>query len=325
MVYILIPVVVGCILDRLFGDPQWLPHPIRFIGMLVKRGEKILRKFCSTPQSQIVGGAALSLSVIFITFTITLLIVIVSYSIHLWLGLIVSSLICYQVLAVKCLRDEGTAIYIELKQNNLEGARQKLSMIVGRDTATLDESRIIKSTVETIAENTSDGAIAPLIFMLIGGAPLGLLYKAINTLDSMIGYKNEKYLYFGRFAARLDDIANFIPARISAILMIGAARLLGFDYRGAWKIFKRDRFNHPSPNSAQTESVCAGALGVQLAGPNYYFGKLVEKPTIGDATRPIEPTDISKSIKLMYSAFALCLLMGIMIWLAIWAVGGHSV
>jgi adenosylcobinamide-phosphate synthase len=196
------------------------------------------------------------------------------------------------------------------KKNNLPQAREKLSRIVGRDTDLLDEERVVKSVVETVSENTSDGVTAPLIFMLIGGAPFGFFYKAVNTLDSMIGYKNERYRSFGRFAAKLDDAVNYIPARISAVLMIVSSRICGYNWRNAIKIFRRDRRNHPSPNSGQTESVCAGALGIQIAGPNTYLGKCVEKPTIGDALRPVEVDDIPRANTMMYTTFALMLFVG---------------
>jgi adenosylcobinamide-phosphate synthase len=317
--FIIVPIVVGCILDFIFGDPKWLPHPIRFIGFLIKNGEKWLRKLGRSHRWEYIGGAILSILVISIVTFLSLIILIWLYKINLFLAMAVHSLMCYQIIAAKCLRDEGIIIFNELKKGDLGGAQQKLSLIVSRDTASLDESRIVKSTVETISENTSDGVVAPLIFMLIGGAPLGFLYKTINTLDSMIGYKNERYIRFGRFAAKLDDIFNYVPARISAWMMILASRICGYDWRKAIIIFRRDRSNHPSPNSAQTESVCAGALGIQIAGANYYFGKLIEKPTIGDDLRPAVKEDILKANRLMYGSFLLTLLAGIIVWSAVLA------
>ena len=224
-----------------------------------------------------------------------------------YLGLAIESFMCYQILATKGLKTESMKVYKKLAEEDLEGARYAVSMIVGRDTKALDEAGVAKAAVETVAENTSDGIIAPMIFMAIGGAPLGFFYKAINTLDSMIGYKNDKYLNFGRFAAKLDDIANYIPARISAYLMIFASFILGFNYKGAFNIYSRDKYNHASPNSAHTESVCAGALNIQLAGNAYYFGKLYEKPTIGDDLRPINYDDIKKANKLLYATAFICL------------------
>ena len=212
---------------------------------------------------------------------------------------------CYQILAVKSLKTESDKVYRALKEEGIEAGRNAVSMIVGRDTDSLDEVGVTKAAVETVAENTSDGVIAPLFYMMIGGAVLGFAYKAINTMDSMIGYKNEKYQYFGTAAARLDDAANYIPARLSAWLMIGAAGILGLDWRNAIRIYQRDRHNHKSPNAAQTESVMAGALDIRLAGNAWYFGKLYEKPSIGDAIRAVEPEDIRRSHKLLYGTAVL--------------------
>ena len=198
-------------------------------------------------------------------------------------------------------------MYDALKRGDLEGARKAVSMIVGRDTQHLDETGVTKAAVETVAENTSDGVVAPLLFAAIGGAPLGLAYKAVNTLDSMIGYKNDAYLHFGRFAARQDDLWNFLPARISGVAMVLAAYLLGFDGKNAARIFCRDRLCHKSPNSAHTEAACAGALDIQLAGDAYYFGVLHHKPTIGDPLRPVEAEDIPRAGRLMNAAAVLIL------------------
>ena len=218
-----------------------------------------------------------------------------------WLQFALETFWCYQLLAGKCLKDESRKVYVQLVNHNLEGARHAVSMIVGRDTGNLSAAGVTKAAVETVAENTSDGVIAPLIFMLIGGAPLGFFYKAVNTMDSMVGYKNEKYLHFGRFAAKMDDVWNYIPSRISALLMIASAWIFRMDYKRAWAVWKRDRRKHASPNSAQTEAVCAGALQVQLAGDAYYFGKLYEKPTIGDPIRLIESEDIRRANRLLYA------------------------
>ena len=230
-------------------------------------------------------------------------------------------LFCYQIPATKSLRTESMRVYEPLKNADLPLARHYLSWIVGRDTQNLDEEHVAKAAVETVAENTSDGIVAPLFYLVIGGAPLGFLYKAINTMDSMIGYKNDRYLYFGRAAAKLDDAVNFIPAILSAWLMIAASHLLGLDGKNACRIYKRDHKNHSSPNSARTESVCAGALGVQLAGDAFYFGKLVHKPTIGDPGRPVTAQDIPLACRLMTltSILSLCLflavrLAGVLLW-----------
>ncbi len=224
---------------------------------------------------------------------------------------------CWQIIAVKSLKKESMNVYNELENGTINSARKAVSRIVGRDTQSLTDEGVTKAAVETVAENTSDGIIAPLFYMLIGGPVLGFLYKAVNTMDSMIGYKNEKYMFLGRAAAKTDDLFNFIPARLSAFFMIISAFILKYDYKNAYKIFKRDRFNHKSPNSAQTESVCAGALNVMLAGDAWYFGKLVKKPTIGDDIRKIEHSDIIKANRLMILTSVLFLIFGILIRLAV--------
>ena len=229
---------------------------------------------------------------------------------HPLLGLAVQMFWCGQALAAKGLVQESTIVYWELVKDDLPAARKAVSRIVGRDTEALTAEGVTKAAVETVAENASDGVIAPLLYMLLGGAPLALTYKAINTMDSMLGYKNEKYLYFGRAAAKLDDVANYIPSRLAALLWIMAAAFTRNDAKGAWRIWRRDRRNHASPNSAQTESACAGALGVQLAGPAYYFGEYYPKPTIGDPLRPIEPEDILRADRMMYVASGFALAFG---------------
>ena len=311
--------VLAFILDWLFGDPQGFPHPICLIGNFISWGEKFCRKRI---HNEFVGGMVLSLCVITVSFCLPFGILWVAYTIHRYLGIALQILFCYQILAAHSLKKESMRVYTPLEQNNLPLARKMLSWIVGRDTEALDADGVTRAAVETVAENTTDGVIAPLLFMAIGGAPLGFLYKAINTLDSMIGYKNEKYFYFGKFAARVDDVANYIPARLSAGLMIAASWIGRFDVQNAIRMYKRDRRNHKSPNSAQTESVCAGALNIQLAGNAYYFGKLYEKPTIGDANRPIQPEDIKRVNRLMYItallglgvACAFRLILGVVIW-----------
>ena len=244
------------------------------------------------------------------TFLVTSLVCLAAAKLSPWLGLAVQMFWCGQALAARGLAQESTNVYIEMVRNDLPAARKAVSRIVGRDTQNLTAEGVTKAAVETVAENASDGVIAPLLYMLIGGAPLALTYKAINTMDSMLGYKNEKYLYFGRAAAKLDDLANYIPSRLAALLWVAAAAFTGNDAKGAWRIWRRDRRNHASPNSAQTESACAGALGVQLAGPAYYFGEYYPKPTIGDALRPIEPQDILRANRMMYVASGFALAWG---------------
>ena len=297
----LVALVMGYILDLIFGDPYWMPHPVRFIGNLISILEKVIRRFMpKTKRGEYIGGIILTVMVVSVSMVIPLVIILMAKSINTYLALTVETFMCYQILATKSLKIESMKVYDELAKNDLPSARKAVSMIVGRDTKDLTFSGVAKAAVETVAENTSDGIIAPMIFIAIGGAPMGFFYKAINTMDSMVGYKNEKYMNFGRFAAKLDDVVNYLPARISAYQMILSSFFLRYDYKNAFKIYKRDRYNHASPNSAQTESVCAGALDVQLAGNAYYFGKLYEKPTIGDDIREINYDDIKKANRLLY-------------------------
>lgn len=297
--------VLGFFIDLLVGDPRWLYHPVRIIGHGISFLEKHLRTcFPKTEKGEQRAGFLLVLLVCVGSAAVPFGILYLAYRIHLVFGICLETLMCYQMLAVKSLKDESMRVFEELKKGDLEGARYAVSMIVGRDTRTLDEAGVTKAAVETVAENTSDGIIAPLFYMAIGGPVLMFFYKGVNTMDSMVGYKNEKYLNFGRYAAKFDDIMNYIPARISAWLMIAASYMCGFDGKNAAKIYKRDRYNHASPNSAQTEAVMAGALDIQLAGNAYYFGKLYEKPTIGDNIRPVESQDIQRANRLLYVSAA---------------------
>ena len=304
-------VLGGFVLDALFGDPAWLPHPVVYMGKAISKLEKFLRpRLPKTPQGELLGGAIVAFCLPVGTFLLTGLVCWGAARLHPLLGLAVQMFWCGQALAARGLVQESTNVYKELKKPDLPGARKVVSRIVGRDTAELTAEGVTKAAVETVAENASDGVIAPLLYMLIGGAPLALTYKAINTMDSMLGYKNEKYLYFGRIPAKLDDAANYLPSRLAALLWVAAAAFTHNDAKGAWKIWRRDRRNHASPNSAQTESACAGALGVQLAGPAYYFGEYYAKPTIGDALRPIEPEDILRANQMMYVASSFALAWG---------------
>lgn len=302
--------IIGFLLDLCFGDPRWLPHPVRAMGWLISHLETILRKkFPKTPQGERLAGIFLTTGVLLAAGTCAYGILWAAGLIHPILSLAAECIMCYQMLAARGLRDESMKVWKALKQKDVEGARTAVSMIVGRDTAVLSEAGIIKAAVETVAENTSDGVIAPLFYMAFGGGPWAYLYKAVNTMDSMVGYKNETYLHFGRTAARLDDLLNLIPSRLSALLMIAASFLLRLDAKGAFRIYRRDRRNHKSPNSAQTEAVCAGALQVQLAGDAWYFGTLYEKPTIGDDIRPIEADDIVRANRLLYATSILAVLL----------------
>ncbi len=307
-------VLGGFVLDAVFGDPAWLPHPVVLMGKCISKLEKTLRaRFPKTQQGELLAGAVLAFCLPVGTFLLTSAVCLLAAKISPWLGLAVQMFWCGQALAAKGLVQESRNVYNKLVKPDLPAARKAVSRIVGRDTENLTAEGVTKAAVETVAENASDGVIAPLLYMLLGGAPLALTYKAVNTMDSMVGYKNETYLYFGRAAAKLDDMANYIPSRLAALLWAAAAALTGNDAKGAWRIWRRDRRNHASPNSAQTESACAGALGVQLAGPAYYFGEYYPKPTIGDALRPIEPQDILRADRMMYAASILALVLGLVI------------
>ena len=327
MKYHILAFGAGFLLDQLFGDPYFLPHPIRGIGWLIAKTEKMLRS--GNPQENSTGreaaerrqGKLLVVIVLLLTGMLSALILFGAYAIYPNLGMVIEAVMTYQILAARCLQVESSKVWKQLTAGSLEGARKAVSMIVGRDTEHLTEEGVAKAAVETVAENTSDGVIAPMLYTALGGPVLGFLYKAVNTMDSMVGYKNEKYLHFGRAAAKLDDVVNFLPARISALLMIGAAFISGKSYNGkqAWRIWRRDNRKHASPNSAQTESVCAGALGIRLAGDASYFGKIVKKPYIGDSTRAVEPEDIRRTNRLMNRTAWICeiLCLGILIAVAV--------
>ena len=300
--------LTGYVLDLIFGDPPQIYHPIRIIGNLIAVLEKGIRKvFPKTSKGELAGGTVLVVLVVLICTAVPAALLGLAAWIHPVVYWLLASFWCWQILATKSLKTESMKVYAPLKERDLPAARRAVAMIVGRDTERLTEEGVAKAAVETVAENTSDGIVAPLIFLALGGPALGFFYKAVNTMDSMVGYKNERYLYFGRTAARLDDVLNFLPSRISAWLMILAAAFLGMDGKNAKRIYLRDRRNHASPNSAQTEAVMAGALRVQLAGDAWYFGELYKKPTIGDPFRAVEPEDIVRANRLMYLTSALAL------------------
>lgn len=296
-------VSAGFILDMLFGDPSWLYHPIIAIGKLISFMENSLRRiFPKTNRGELLAGFFLAAFVPIISWGTAFFVLFIARKINIYLYYTVEIFMCFQIFAMKSLKTESMKVYEKIKANDLEGARTAVGRIVGRDTKNLDFKGITKAAVETVAENLCDGVTAPMLFIFLGGAPLGFFYKAVNTMDSMVGYKNDRYFYFGKFAARLDDIMNFIPARLSAFMIMASAFLLKMDWKNAWKVFKSDRFNHKSPNSAQTEAAAAGALRVELAGNAYYFGKLYEKPTIGKALKEIEPEDIISVNRLLYAS-----------------------
>lgn len=309
---ICVAIVLGFLLDLWLADPSWMPHPVVFMGRCITRLETLLRAgLPATPRGERMAGRMLAFTLPVGTLLFTGGVCWLAHRLHPLAGLAVQTLWCWQALAVKGLAVESRNVYCYLAAGDLPGARKAVSRIVGRDTQALTREGVTKAAVETVAENFSDGVAAPLFYMLLGGAPLALCYKAINTMDSMVGYKNERYLHFGRAAARLDDAANYLPSRLAALFWIGAAVLTGANGRQAWRIWRRDRRNHASPNSAQTESACAGALGVQLAGPAYYFGEYYDKPTIGDATRPVEPRDILRANRMLFAASVLAVVVGL--------------
>lgn len=306
MKYTAFALLAGFVLDMLFGDPRWLYHPVCVIGNLIAALEKRIRSiFPKSKKGELWGGMLETALVCIACGIVPYAALRILYGVSPAAGFLLETFWCYQLLAANSLKKESMRVFDRLKNGTLDEARYAVSMIVGRDTQSLSKDAIIRAAVETVAENTSDGVVAPMFFMAIGGAPLMFLYKGINTMDSMLGYKNEKYLYFGRCAAKLDDLANYIPARLSAWLMILSAPFAGLDAKEAVRIYRRDRKNHASPNSAQTESVMAGALHIQLAGDAWYFGKLYKKPTIGDSLRPVQAEDIQRAGHLLYAASAL--------------------
>ena len=298
---------IGFLLDLIFGDPNFFLHPVRLMGGFISVTEKVIRRiFPKTKAGEITGGTLMVIIVIAVSAAVPLVILLLLYRWNIVAGAAAERVICYFMLSARALGKEGNKIYYSLLRREVDKAREQVSMIVGRDTDKLDDVGITKATVETIAENTCDGIVAPLIYMALGGAVLGCAYKAVNTMDSMVGYKNEKYLYFGKAAAKLDDIANYIPSRIAARVMIFASRILGFDAGNAAYIHSRDSRKHASPNSAQTESVVAGALRIQLAGDAYYFGELYKKPFIGDSIKDVKYDNIKQAARIMYVTAVIC-------------------
>lgn len=311
-----LPVILGFLLDCAVGDPYNIPHPIKLIGRLIGTLEKLVRKRMKNLR---LGGVILGMTVVLLSTAVPLALLLVCYHFSLIVGIVAETVLCCYMLAARCLCRESMKVCRAAESGDTEAARKAVSMIVGRDTAVLDRDGIIRAAVETVAENTSDGVTAPLFYMGLGGAVGAFFYKSVNTMDSMIGYKDEKFADIGRFAAKLDDVLNYIPSRLTAFFMVTAAPISGLDGRNAFRIWRRDRRNHASPNSAQTESACAGALHLRLAGDAWYFGKLHKKPYIGDDDRPVEPADIRRANKLMYvtsvfmliiSAAARCIIFG---------------
>ena len=311
---LLLALPIGFCIDLILGDPHGWPHPVIWIGKLISALEKALRRtFPKTPAGEKAAGAVLWILTAGISFLVPFLALRLCWRVSPWLRLALESVMCWQILATKSLRVESMKVHVALETGDLEASRRAVSMIVGRDVATLDDAGVTRAAVETVAENTSDGIVAPLFFLALGGAPLGFFYKAVNTMDSMLGYVEPPYKDIGFFPAKLDDVTNYLPARISALLMLLGGGILGMDMKNGWRIFKRDRYKHASPNSAQTESVCAGLLGLHLAGDAWYHGVLHKKEYIGDETRAIEHEDIPRACRLLYATAVLSLLLACVI------------
>lgn len=307
----MIEIILGFLLDLIVGDPQNPIHPIRIIGSLCKIVEKFFRSILKRYLK--VAGLLTWILVVFIVFIFNYLLLKVTYRINPSVTMILGSVMIYFCISTKALKIEGLKVVKYVIKDDIEGARKQLSYIVGRDTKNLDKESILKAVVETVAENMSDGVIAPLFYAGIGGAPLAFLYKAVNTMDSMFGYKNDKYIEFGYFPAKLDDVFNYIPARLSGYFIVVVSFILGLDYKNSFKIYKRDKNNHSSPNSAHPEAAVAGALNVQLGGPNYYFGKLVEKQTIGDDREKIDINKVNNTNNILYCSAVLGCIMALII------------
>lgn len=292
-------ILIAYMIDKLLGDPLWFPHPVVYMGKWIAFLEKNIRKRCKSKPSLKAGGLLLWLLTVGTVFCMTFLLLKLAFGLHLLLGFALQTLLLWTGIAKKTLDDEARAVYHTVQEGDIEKARTRIGYLVGRDTTRLSFSEIIRATVETVAENTVDGVTAPLFYAMLGGAPLMMAYKAVNTLDSMVGYKNEQYEDLGYFSAKIDDWFNYIPARITLVGFIFGAALAGFDYQKAQSIALRDHKNHKSPNAGWPEAAMAGALGIQLGGANVYFGKIVEKPTLGDKERELEPKDILRAGKLM--------------------------
>lgn len=310
MKWSLCALILGFAIDLILGDPHSIPHPVVLIGKLISALEKLFRRiFPKTKRGENIAGGVLWLIVVAASTALPAILLGLCHWISPWLRLTVESIMCWQIMATKSLRDESMKVYHALKTGDIERSRYAVSMIVGRDTKCLDDAGVTRAAVETVAENTSDGVVAPLLFLAIGGAPLGFLYKAVNTMDSMLGYVEMPYKNIGMVSAKMDDVMNYLPARMSALLMLAAGAFLKLDVAQGWYIFKRDRYNHASPNSAQTESVCAGLMGLRLAGNAWYHGVLHKKPYIGDEKRPICHEDIPLAGRLLYATAFLSLIL----------------
>jgi len=309
----MIDILLGYLADLIFGDPYWFPHPVRAIGVFINSFEKLLRRFAYSPKTEKIAGFILAGTTVTLSYLVITVILKMALSVNTILFHLVNIMFIYTVLATRCLGDEAKKVYRFLKDGDINSARKALSYIVGRDTENLDIKDICRAVIETVAENTSDGIIAPLFYLFLGGAPLAMAYKAINTLDSMVGYKDERYINIGMASARLDDIVNFLPSRITAFLMAITSFFLGLDAKRSFLIAIRDGRKNPSPNSGYPEASMAGALGIRLGGSNSYRGRIVEKPYIGDPLEDINPEHILLSVRLMYGTSILGFILGCLI------------
>ena len=310
MKWSLLALVIGFVIDFFVGDPHGFPHPIILIGKLISALEKGLRRLLpATPRGERWAGGILWCLTAGLAAAVPAGILVLCHRVSPWLRLAAESIMCWQILAARALEKESMLVYKALESGDIAASRRAVSMIVGRDTAALDDAAVTRAAVETVAENTSDGVVAPLLFLAVGGAPLGFFYKAVNTMDSMLGYTDPPFTHIGLVPARADDVVNFLPARLSALLMLAAGALMGLDVKNGWRIYRRDRRRHASPNSAQTEAMCAGLLGLRLAGDAWYHGVLHRKPFIGDPVREIRHDDIPRTCRLMYLTALLALLL----------------
>lgn len=315
-------ILIGFLLDLVIGDPRWLPHPVVGMGKTISWVEPRLRAtFPDTRRGRRIAGCVLAAGLPLATLALSLAVLLLAGLISPWARLAMESVMCYQALAMRELWGQSMIVCDQLEKGDLAAARASVSQVVGRETAHLDREGVTRAAVETVAENASDGVVAPLVFMTLGGGPLALAYKAVNTMDSMVGYKNEHYLDFGRAAARLDDVCGWVPSRLAALAMVAVSPLVGLSASGAWHIWRRDRARSTSPNSGQTEAACAGALGVRLLGDATYFGNVVHKPTIGDDSRRVESEDIVRVNHLMMASCAASLVIcGLARTCAMWVV-----
>ncbi|MGB9779790.1 adenosylcobinamide-phosphate synthase CbiB [Caldanaerobacter sp.] len=293
-------VFLAYLLDLIFGDPEGYPHPVRLIGSLISKEERIIRKYAKNPKALKLAGFFMCFFTTTLAYAVTYISIYLAGFINHYFAYLIEVAFIYTTLATKDLARAAYSVYTPLKKKDLKAARENLALIVSRDTENLEDKDIIRGVLETVSENISDGIIAPMFYAFLGGAPLAMFYKAASTLDSMVGYKNEKYKDLGFASAKLDDLLNFIPARITGLLIVISSFLLGYDYKNSFKIFIRDRLKHESPNSAHGEAALAGALGVELGGLNYYFGKPVIKPKLGDKKEELSLKHINSSVKIMY-------------------------